>query len=108
MGHLRWIDDHGHAALAVSGLGAVDPDRVGVVDGDRKGATLRCAQSAAPGLVCYRAVGIWYVFSVGCRLESRVETARRGNAADRILVHVVFEESHQRHHTPSHSRRRKG
>ena len=30
--HIRGIDNHGHSALAVRDLGAVQPDGIGVVD----------------------------------------------------------------------------
>ncbi len=33
-GDLRWVDDAGHAALAMGREGAVEPDRVGVIDCD--------------------------------------------------------------------------
>ena len=106
--YLRWIDDHGHAALAVSGLGAVDPDGIGIVNGENKYTTLQYSQSAAPGLVRHRAGRVWYVFAVECRLESRIEASHQGDAADDISVHVISEEIHQPHHARGHSRRRKG
>ena len=44
----------------MSGLGAVDPDGIGIVDGEGEDATLWYAQSAAPGLVRRHAKRVWY------------------------------------------------
>ena len=55
--HLQGVDDHGHSALAMRGLGAVDPNGFGIVDGDGENAALRCALSVAAGLGSQRGGG---------------------------------------------------
>ena len=58
---LRRVNDHGHSCVAVTDLGAIDPDRIGVFDCDHEDIWILIAagvEETAPDSVCRGLAGV--------------------------------------------------